>query len=293
MHYLFRKSIKIVAGLCLLLFLNNCTTITQPKEDGFSSVAIDDIFDANRETLVYINKNDNNQYLELITESIELDKHSLEILNKSDEVFAAFDSDLTSGFDVVLNGEYSKRKYEFGLFLSLKWHKTKSEGFSYWMNDDGLKLYFLNNNQIIVSTFNITPIIKILESNYLDTPNESLILILQNMDDDQNESLSGGFIKSGINSLSFYLIKEENQYDLDGILSLDSESKAKGFSRIIKLVLNIALSAGEDSNLSKIGENLVITTENNKVLVGNIKLNDNMMLKLINNFILYDGDADK
>lgn len=293
MHYLFRKGIKILAGLGLL-FLYNCATINieTPQQEN-QGVNISTLFPKERKSLIYLNGKDNTVLIKNLTTAINLDEQALTIIEKSREVYLAFDQDISLGMDAVINGDYSKRKYEFGLFFSLDWKKVSKDGRSYWINKKGMKLYFNGNEQIIMSNFDIIPIIKNLEHSVLEPPVGSIVLILPNMNDEQNMTLSNGFIKGGINSLSIYLNKVDNIYEFNGILSLESNSKAKSFTRLINIFLKILLSASNDDDIVRISEEFKIKAENSDVLVDNITLKEDFLIELINKIIFYGREADK
>lgn len=292
MHNLFRKSIKIVAGFGLLL-LYNCATVSLPtNEIVIKENSLSTLFSEDRKTLVYFNRQENITLIDYLTSSGVLDERSLSMLNKSHEVYAGFDLDTSNGLDAIIRGDFSKWSMELGLFFSFDWKKQSTNGFSYWINKNGLQLYFLDNEYIIISSFDITNIITNVEDSLIDSPNESIILMLPNMDDEQNRQLSNGFIKGGILNLSIYLDRIENEYSLSGVIGLESDSKARAFSRLINIFLKLMLSGSTDADIVRLSREFKLETEKNKVLVGNITINDKILVEMINSIILYDREAD-
>lgn len=293
MRNLFGKSVKLIAGISLL-FLYNCTTLI-PSGDGVerASSSLDSIFSENMKTLLYFNSQENITLIESISHFMDLDERTISIVNKSRDVYIAFPGDISGGMNVVVTGDFSKWKAELGLFFSFDWKKIKGDGYKIWINEDGLSLYFIGDEIIIISSFNIEPIITILEENYLDPPTDSILLVLPNMDEEQNKNLSNGFIKGGINNMSVSLNLEDSQYRINCILGLDSVGKARALSRLVKIFLKISLSVSTNADIVKIADEFEIKSENSTVLVENISLSEKIIVDFINNIIFLDREADK
>lgn len=292
MYNLFRKSIILIAGLGLL-FLSGCTTISRPSIVEKDSLTLHNIFPEDRDTLIYFELNDNLNLIHSVLESIPVNGTTLNLINSSNELFLGFNGDISSGFDAIIKGAFSKWKAELGLFLSFDWKKVKVGGIKYWLNKEGLKIYFESDNVIIVSTFDIVTLINSSQNSFLDPPAESILLLMPKVDDELTKKLSNGFIKGGISNISISLDKENTDYNMIGTLGFESERKAKGFRLLMKMFLKFILSGSTDKNIVKIRQDLKITSVDNLVIVENIDLNEIFLTNFINNIILLDGDADK
>ncbi len=292
MYNLFRKSIIIIAGLGLL-FLSGCTTIPQSELVEKDSLTLHDIFPEDRETLIYFELKENLNLIHSVLESFPLNATALKLINSSNELFLGFNENVSSGFDAIIKGDFSKWKAELGLFFSFDWKKVNVEGTKYWLNRDGLKIYFESDNVIIVSTFEIVSLINSSVNSFLDPPADSILLVMPEVDDDFTKKLSNGFIKGGIINISIALDKEDAEYNMTGTLGLESERKARGFRLLMKMFLKLMLSGSTDANIVAIGQNLEIKSVDNLVIVENVNLNEIFLTDFINNIILLDGDADK
>lgn len=293
MRNLFRKSLRIIAGFGLL-FLYNCATVTpSPSLVEKESCSLGDIFSKDMKTLVYLNRDENTTLIKSLSKSMGLDNNALSIINKSRELYIGLPEDVSEGMEVVVSGTFSKWKLEVGLFLSLDWKKIGRGGYTYWISKEGMSLYFVGDEHIILSSFGIIPLIKIFENSSLDPPTESILLLLPDMTSEQNSVLSRGFIKDGINDISISLDRISDKYELTGTLWLESGSKARGFSYLINIFLKLALSQSKDSEIVKISKEYEIEAINNTVLVRNITLNNKIIVDFVNSIIFIDGDTDK
>ncbi len=292
MYNLYRKGIILIAGLGLLL-LSGCTTVPGSDVVERESLTLYNIFPAQRETLIYFELNDNLNLIHSVLDSFPINSVALDLINSSSELYLGFNQDVSSGFDAIIKGKFSKWKAELGLFFSFDWKKVKDRGTKYWLSRDGLKIYFESDNVIIVSTFNIIPLINSSGNSFLDPPTESILLVIPKVDDGFTKKLSNGFIKGGIKNISITLDKVDADYKMTGTLGLESESKARGFRLLMTMFLKLMLSSSVDENVVKIGQNLEITSVKDSVIVKNINLNEIFLTDFINKIILIDGDTDK
>lgn len=292
MYNIFRKSIIILAGLGLL-FLSSCSTIKTVETTEKQYTSFDTIFSNERSTLIYMNLLESRSLVDKLLKPLELNKNTRKLINSSQEIYLGFNKNYNLGFDAIINGEFSKKKAEFGLFLSFDWKKVKADGIKYWLNKEGMKLYFANEKTVIVSSFDIIPLIKNLNRNFIDPPTESIYIMLPIIEDDQVKKLSNGFIKGGIDSLVVTLDKNDNDYILVSSLILESPSKARGFSRLLSIFLKILLSSSQDADIVKIGQMLGIKSLEDKVIISNIYLRETFIADFINNLIFLEGEADK
>ncbi|MGL1893310.1 MAG: hypothetical protein OCD02_16865 [Spirochaetaceae bacterium] len=293
MYNLLRKSIKfIVAGLGLL-FLFGCTTIEPvPFSKETDSSTLDTIFSEDRDTVVYVNTRENEFILNSLLDSLAVEGMARETITDSSEIFLAFSEDFTLGFEVIVKGEFSKWKSDLGLFLSSKWKKGKRDGNVFWVGEDGIELFFVDNTTLIMSSFNISPLITIVKNSYLESPNDSLTFKLLKVTDEKLKSMSNGFLRGGVNGISVSLKNDSFIYEVETTIGVDTEKKANAFSRLVKLFLKLALTFSNDEEVSKLGSELEVIASGSSVIIKNIHLTDKKIVELINSVIFIDKDVD-
>ncbi len=293
MYNLFRKSLRIAAGFTLLFFFN-CASVSNsdfiPLRD---SVEIDNIFSEERETIVYLNCLENVDILDQMIDVFNLKGVTKSTIKKSTEFYLASGKDFSSGFDVIIKGDFSKKIVEFGLFLSFDWKKIKEDGYRFWRSKKGLDICFIDNSTILVSSFDIKGLIDIVENNDLESPEDSILLLMPDLDKEQLKSLTQGFIKGGIKSLSFSLNGNGESYDLEAIVGLESARMAKAFNILLSRFLKIILSNSDDPNIVKLGKEFQLEYADDSVFISNIELQQKKIVELLNNLIVIKGEADK
>ncbi|QEN04009.1 hypothetical protein EW093_04600 [Thiospirochaeta perfilievii] len=291
MHNLFRKSIIIIAGLGLL-FLYSCQT-NPPSLRIQESVSIDNLFSDQRDSIIYVDFKENQSIINGVLATYNLDKFTKGFITQSFDVFLGLNSDIKSGFDGVLRGDFSRGKSEFGLFLSFSWKKVKDRGIKYWVNKDGVKIYFSDNNTIIFSSLDIVPIIKKHREFSLETPVDAILFIKPRVEDELTKRLSNGFIQGGVKSLKLSLNPRNLEYTIIGELGFETINKAKAFNRLLNLFFKFSSLTSNSVILNDISQNIEVRTENNFVVLENIAINEKIIVDFINNIIFLEGEADK
>ncbi len=291
MYNLYRKSI-VVAGLSLLLFFS-CTTVKVDSKQSKEYKTLDQILTTGRDTLIYLDFKENMSLLGNVMDMLPIEGKTTYLVDKSNEIFLAYNEELTNGFDAIINGEFSKWKSEMGLSISFQWKKYSDRGLKYWKNKDGLKLYFAGNETVIISTGDIVPIISRYNMYNLEIPASSIYIMLPLIKDEQIIKLSNGFIKGGIESMNIFLDKSEIGYDLEGVLGLESDGKARALTRLIKIFLKVLLSGSIDPDVTKIGDELNIEASGKSVIINNVKLKEEFIADFVNSIMFLDGEADR
>lgn len=295
MYNLFRKSIILLTAGLSLLFLFSCETtaafqdITAEKEP----LTIETLFSPERNTLIYLNSGDNRDLLNSLSDRVKLDSFTKKTLLNSQEIFLAANRDIGEGFDLLLKGDLSRSKMEFGLFLSFSWRKLNDNGYRYWISKDGVKLYFVDDNTILVTTFDMVDLIdrNVGFHSYI-APDNSLLLLMPRLAKEDVETLTMGFIKGGLDSFNLSMNKSDNLYNLTmrvGVL----DGKAKAFSHLIKLFAKSILSKSKDPQVKQIGSKMVIDVEDNSVVLDDVVLKEGKIVELLNNLLVINREADK
>ncbi len=295
MYYLSRKSIRLtVAGVILLLFFS-CTTTLGLEELSVEQepLSLETMFPKDSNNLVYVNSRENVEIIDSLLNRYLVDSVTRSIVLESHEIFLAVENDFNDGFDLLLNGDISKSKMEFGMFLSISWRKVNDNGYRYWVNRDGIKIFFINDNTIIVSNKDIKDLINknIHYHSYL-SPKSSVLLIKPKLTSSEIKTLSRGFIKGGLNNITISLDKITEEYELIAEIGV-KDGKAKGFSQLLKLFFKIGLSNSDNSEVSKIASTLEIKVEDDSVIVDNIVLDHIKIVELLNSLLVMSGDTDK
>lgn len=292
MYNLFRKSIILIAGFGLL-FLSGCTTVIPEKIEPAKPLVLSSIFSKDREALLYLNLPENDLLIQDLLDSLSIKGAAADLVSSSNDLFLGFNKDFTTGFDAIITGNYTKWKIDLGLFFSLDWKKITEDGVSYWHHKDGINLYIDSNDLIIISSLNMVFLVNHIQNAILDSPTDSIVLLMPHIDDAFTKKISKGFIKGGVEDLELVLNKIETDYSFVGTLGFESKGKAKGFSLLLKMFLKLMLSGSEDEILKGFGKELEITSENNLVIIDNISINEKYLSDFINNIIFLEGDADK
>lgn len=294
MYNLSRKSIKIVAGLSLLLFFSCKTTLPVTTYTGeIVPYTIDNLFSNNWKNLLYVNSQESREVINTLLDGYFIDKATKNMLLDSDEFFLGVNSSINNGFDLLLTGDISRGKIEFGLFWSLAWRGVKGDGYVFWENKNGLKLAFLNNNTIVVSTKDIKKIIdKNIQYHSYIAPESSVLFIMPVLEKEDIARLTKGFIKGDLNRIEISLKKLFNDYKLRAIIGVDG-GKTRGFSQLLKLFFKVALSKSDDPELVRISSEMEISANEDSVYIENIVLSDRKIVQLLNNLLVINGETDK
>lgn len=294
MHNFLRKSIVIISAGLFLLFLYTCKTTSSTGSDDYvgDTMNMELFFPENRDAVIYLESSENMFLVESIINSFMLKGSAEKTIKNSRNIFIATGFDRLDGFDIILEGDYSRFTMELGLFFSFDWKKVHSGDHEIWESSDGIKLSFIDSGYIAISTSELSDILDSLSKYNIETPEDSLLVLLPALDKETVKKLSSGFIKGGVESLSLALNAESENYTLNASIGV-TEGKAKAFSRLINIFLKLAFSGSLDPNIVKAGNEFKIEAENSTVLISNIVLNQKKVVELLNNILVIKGEADK
>jgi hypothetical protein len=291
MYNIFRKGLILLILLIIVLGCKTTGDVSSPKE--IVEYQIEDIFPNDRDLFLYLDIPKNWDLISLLSTDLELGKQEIKILEKSSKVFIGSGWKAEDGIDIYIDGDFSKKSFEFLLFLSLDWKKVQINKTRVWKSKNGLYLNIIDDNTILLSNRES----RFLESNPLNyliiPPGDSLYGLIPQMDNNILKELTKGFIKQGVQSIEVGANQLDGIYGVTGKLGFESNGKAKGFSLLLRLFLRGFLDKHEEEYIVEISRNLEYYIAENYILIDKINISEEKVIEILKKLIKNNGDADK
>ena len=296
MYNLFRKSV-IVAGFSLL-FLFSCQTFNNDSTNKYnyisnSYVTIENMFSNESEAVVFLDIQSNIHLLNELLDVINLKGESRKIVSESFKLYFNIIDFSDNLFNVVLEGKFSKFKIDLAFTFSPSWKLKSAYGFKFWQNREGLSLYYLKKDVMILTNYDIILLKNSLDNKYIEEQTDSVVLLLPKVDDKLTKKLSSGMISGGVKSIKATANLQDSSYLVNSELELENKSKATSFSRLLRLFLKVLASTSSNNETKLIVENIEIGSTDKYVELNNIVFENSSIVDILNKIIFLEGEADK